>query len=213
MVYQANQTISTTGWYTFTFTTPFVWNGTQNVEVDVCFNNSSYSSSGEVYCFNGYSSRSKYYRCDSCTCGTDDPLTWTCMGYWTTDVPRAVFVMTGAPPSQDCNNNGIPDECDLSAGTSTDLNGNGVPDECEPDCLGDLNCDGVIDFGDINPFVLHLCDFVTWQTTYLGCNPQNGDINCDGTYGQSSFGDINPFVNLVVQCATGCPCPGPISCP
>ena len=31
----------------------------------------------------------------------------------------------------DCNANGIPDECDLTTGTSTDCNGNGIPDECD----------------------------------------------------------------------------------
>jgi thiosulfate dehydrogenase len=34
--------------------------------------------------------------------------------------------------SLDCNTNGIPDECDIAEGTSPDTNGNGVPDECEP---------------------------------------------------------------------------------
>lgn len=62
---------------------------------------------------------------------------------------------------------------------------------------GDLNCDGHVDFGDINPFVLYLSNFATWQATYPNCPPQNGDINGDGTYGQASFGDINPFVALL----------------
>ncbi len=82
----------------------------------------------------------------------------------------------------------------------------------EPGCVGDLNCDGVIDFGDINPFVLYLSNQVAWQGTYPDCPPTNGDINCDGVYGQGSFADINPFVALMTQCGTGCPCPGPISC-
>ena len=51
--------------------------------------------------------------------------------------------------SRDCNNNGIPDECendcncngiddeiDIAGGTSLDCNGNGIPDECERDCNG-----------------------------------------------------------------------------
>jgi hypothetical protein len=80
-------------------------------------------------------------------------------------------------------------------------------------CIGDLNCDGLINFGDINPFVLYLSNFATWQSTYAGCNPANGDINCDGTFGQGAFGDINPFVSVMTQCGTGCPCPGPVSCP
>ena len=80
-------------------------------------------------------------------------------------------------------------------------------------CLGDLNCDGSIDFGDINPFVLYLSNFASWQAANPGCPPANGDINCDGTYGQASFGDINPFVALMTQCGTGCSCPGPTTCP
>jgi len=31
----------------------------------------------------------------------------------------------------DCNDNGIPDDCDIAAGTSLDENDNGIPDECE----------------------------------------------------------------------------------
>ena len=62
-------------------------------------------------------------------------------------------------------------------------------------CTGDLNCDGQIDFGDINPFVQYLANFSAWQTTYAGCPPPNGDINGDGTY--PSFDDINPFVALL----------------
>jgi hypothetical protein len=31
----------------------------------------------------------------------------------------------------DCNDNGVPDDCDIASGTSLDLNGNGIPDECE----------------------------------------------------------------------------------
>jgi hypothetical protein len=80
-------------------------------------------------------------------------------------------------------------------------------------CIGDMNCDGAINFGDINPFVQYLSQFAVWQATYNNCNARNGDINCDGHFGQSSFGDINPFVSLITQCAGGCNCPGPISCP
>jgi hypothetical protein len=114
--------------------------------------------------------------------------------------------------SLDCNVNGIPDECDLVDGTSQDANGNGIPDECEAACIGDLNCDGVVDFGDINPFVVYLSNSSAWQATYPSCDPRVGDMNCDGTYGQWSFGDINPFVNVMTQCGMGCPCPGPVNC-
>ncbi|MCK4658147.1 MAG: carboxypeptidase regulatory-like domain-containing protein, partial [Phycisphaerae bacterium] len=49
-------------------------------------------------------------------------------------------------PNWDCNTNGIPDDCDVLAGTSTDCNANLVPDECEPDC----NDNGVADQCDIS---------------------------------------------------------------
>ena len=53
----------------------------------------------------------------------------------------------------DCNGNGIPDECDLASGTSADCNGNNIPDGCEiaagstPDC----NSNGIPDGCDIDP--------------------------------------------------------------
>jgi aminopeptidase N len=62
---------------------------------------------------------------------------------------------------------------------------------------GDMNCDGTIGFGDINPFVLYLSDNAAWQAANPGCPVQNGDINSDGTYGQAVFSDINPFVALL----------------
>ncbi|MBP7747796.1 MAG: PQQ-dependent sugar dehydrogenase [Phycisphaerae bacterium] len=61
--------------------------------------------------------------------------------------------------------------------------------------VGDLNCDGVINFGDINPFVLYLSNFATWEAAYPGCPAVAGDINNDGNF--PSFADINPFVLLL----------------
>ena len=49
----------------------------------------------------------------------------------------------------DCNGNGVADECDISSGFSQDCPGgpgNGIPDECEPDCQGN----GVADSCDID---------------------------------------------------------------
>jgi hypothetical protein len=74
-------------------------------------------------------------------------------------------------------------------------------------CVGDLNCDGQIDFKDINPFVQYLSNFEAWQNTYPGCNPLNGDINGDGIYGFGSFKDINPFVTLLASAPLPIPCP------
>ncbi|MEW6251846.1 MAG: trypsin-like peptidase domain-containing protein [Planctomycetota bacterium] len=59
---------------------------------------------------------------------------------------------------------------------------------------GDLNCDGRVDFDDINPFVLALADPRGWMAAYPGCRMENGDINADG---HVNFDDINPFVELL----------------
>jgi len=63
-----------------------------------------------------------------------------------------------------------------------------------PFLRGDLNCDGQVGFGDINPFVLRLSNPATYDALYPDCPDANGDINADGTVG---FGDINPFVALL----------------
>ena len=65
-----------------------------------------------------------------------------------------------------------------------------------PFLLGDMNCDGTVNLGDINPFVLAISNPSAWQITFAGCSILNGDINHDGVFG---FGDINPFVTLLSQ--------------
>jgi hypothetical protein len=78
----------------------------------------------------------------------------------------------------------------------------GTPDTLEvrvgpiPLLSGDTNCDGTVDFGDINPFVLLLTAPSAWETGHPGCPMANGDINGDGSV---DFGDINPFVALLVR--------------
>jgi len=62
--------------------------------------------------------------------------------------------------------------------------------------VGDLNCDGVASFADINPFVLRLSNPVAYWTTFPACADSNGDINGDGAV---DFGDISPFVALLSQ--------------
>lgn len=60
--------------------------------------------------------------------------------------------------------------------------------------LGDLNCDGLVNFDDVNPFVLAISDPAAYAVQYPDCNLMNGD--CDGS-GQVDFGDINAFVALL----------------
>ena len=64
------------------------------------------------------------------------------------------------------------------------------------DIVGDANCDGNVDFFDIDPFVTALVGGQSaWEATF-GCDYLTvNDINQDGTV---DFFDIDPFVNLLV---------------
>ncbi|MEW6198473.1 MAG: choice-of-anchor J domain-containing protein [Planctomycetota bacterium] len=69
--------------------------------------------------------------------------------------------------------------------------------QCNPPfAKGDLNCDGNVDFGDINPFVLALTNPAGYAAAFPNCNIMLGDINDDGLV---NFGDINPFVRLLTN--------------
>ncbi len=64
-----------------------------------------------------------------------EPTTAT-LGLFKPGIPSVLFAETVGPPqaAQDCNMNGVPDDEDITLGTSEDCNLNIVPDECEPDC-------------------------------------------------------------------------------
>ena len=64
-----------------------------------------------------------------------------------------------------------------------------------PSLTGDMNCDGVVDFDDINPFVQALSDPSGYQAAYPNCWLINGDCNGDGLV---NFDDINAFVAILV---------------
>ncbi|MHA3774957.1 lamin tail domain-containing protein [Verrucomicrobiota bacterium sgz303538] len=74
-VYQANESISATGWVTFTFATPFIYDGINNLLVDFSFNNSGSSTSGlcRYTATSGYRSLYNYQMNNM----YGDPLLWT----------------------------------------------------------------------------------------------------------------------------------------
>jgi hypothetical protein len=78
--------------------------------------------------------------------------------------------------------------------TSTGQGAGGSVDALPQVAPGDLDCDGVISYGDINPFVLALQSQSAYDTQYPDCNWMNADINHDSVV---SYGDINPFVGLL----------------
>ncbi len=55
-----------------------------------------------------------------------------------------------AAPFDDCNENALPDLCDIEDGTSPDDNANTIPDECEN--LGDADNDTDVDLADYDAF-------------------------------------------------------------
>jgi len=88
-----------------------------------------------------------------------DPLACADPTYITVEISY-----TGGGPN-DCNENGVPDECDIADGTSQDANGNGIPDECE--CPADFDGDGDVDTADL------LILLGAWGTP-------DGDVDGDG---------------------------------
>lgn len=106
------------------------------------------------------------------------------LGLFKPGLPTEVSTSTLGPLLDiiDCNQNTIPDLCDLDCeavgcmppcGTSADCNGNGVPDECEQDC----NENGVADECDI-------ADCPPDDLTCRDCNansvPDECEPDCDG---------------------------------
>jgi photosystem II stability/assembly factor-like uncharacterized protein len=65
---------------------------------------------------------------------------------------------------------------------------------------GDLNCDGYVDFEDIDPFVLAIIGGSVYGEQYPDCNPLLADINGDRS---ADFDDIDPFVECLAN--EGCP--------
>jgi hypothetical protein len=60
--------------------------------------------------------------------------------------------------------------------------------------LGDLNCDGVVNAFDIDPFVVALTDPNGYEAAYPDCDRWRADINGDGAV--NAF-DVDPFVELL----------------
>lgn len=68
---------------------------------------------------------------------------------------------------------------------------------------GDMNCDEVVNGGDIDAFFLALGDPQAYVAQYPNCNIINGDIDGDGAL---NGGDITPFFNCVAgeDCCPSC---------
>jgi subtilisin family serine protease len=99
-VYQANESQGSTGWRTFSFPAPFLYNGTDNLLVDFSHNNSSKTSNGLC----AYSTPGNYrsvYAYSNSTNG--DPLSWTGTTspttHGSTNVPNIQMTICLPPPN------------------------------------------------------------------------------------------------------------------
>ena len=72
-VYRQHENIAVTGWTMFFFDTPFAYNGSNNLMVDLSFNNSAYTTDGLCRVSPTPQSRTVYLRTDS---AFGDPLAW-----------------------------------------------------------------------------------------------------------------------------------------
>lgn len=61
---------------------------------------------------------------------------------------------------------------------------------------GDMNCDGALDFTDIDGFVMALLGETEYREQYRGCAWLNGDMDRDGDV---DFDDIDPFVACLID--------------
>lgn len=80
----------------------------------------------------------------------------------------------------------------------------GDPPPTPQTCAGDMNCDGVVNNFDIDPFVLAVVNPTAYATQFPTCTVLNGDIDHSGAL--TNF-DIDPFVNNITagaqECTTG----------
>ncbi len=88
--YSGTYTVPGTGWRDITLATPMIWDGTSNVIVEVCFANSSYTSTSNVYA-TAMTAMNLHYHADNSTgCGHT-----TINSSYTTPRPNIRF---GQPP-------------------------------------------------------------------------------------------------------------------
>ncbi|MBI5434069.1 MAG: hypothetical protein HZA52_14650 [Planctomycetes bacterium] len=115
--------------------------------------------------------------------------------------------------SGDCNQNGVPDLCDIADGASSDCDANGVPDECDvaAGLLPDCNQNGIADVCDIASGTSTDCDGNgSPDECDYDCNQNGVPDACDVSSGTSSDCDANGVPD---ECELDCNANGiPDSC-
>ena len=126
-----------------------------------------------------------------------------CDGDGTCDADE-IFRCEGDPACGDCNNNCIPDGCDITAGTSKDCNLNGIPDECE--CPGPMVYISNTDSDQV--WVVDMATAAVVAVVPVGSDPRGIDISPDNSrvyvanrfdLDRGSVSVIDTATNTVVQ--------------
>lgn len=179
IVYEANESIASTGWWMFNFSRPFRYNGVDNLMVDFSYDNSNFSSNGRCRVSTPGGIRSAYASTDNSFYG--DPLDWSGTTlptvYGSGNVPN-VRLMFCSVLGVDFNSDGIPNFCDFSyfSGAWKDANCS------DPDWCGgrDLNRDGIVDIDDLRTFDF----FWLWPAA---------DLDMDGVVRMQDLGGLGEF--------------------
>lgn len=97
---------------------------------------------------------------------------------------------------------GTADNPNIAAYDNLHVDDASIPfDPCsDTNVAADMNCDGLVNNFDIDPFVLALSDAEAYEAAFPDCDVSNADVNGDGLV--NNF-DIDPFVACVAN--GGCP--------
>ncbi len=158
-VYQGTEPAGSTGWRTFTFQVPFVYNGTQNLLVDFSFDNTYATSDGWCYVSGtGEEIRSRMHRANS---NEGDPLDWTWAGWYSWYVPniKLISTVTAEVVPGDISRNCRVDMPDVGLLAAAWLSEAEQP-EYRQECDISPTMDGVIDLVDFAVLVEN------WLTSY-----------------------------------------------
>lgn len=111
-----------------------------------------------------------------------------------TDDPSWISVSDLDLTANDCNGNGVVDDCEIASGITSDCNQNGVPDECEPDDDKDgvpNECDR---FGDFDADTdIDLDDYASLQACMLASGPGENSIavECSEAFDSDLDSDVD----------------------
>lgn len=186
----------TTGWNMFNFINPFTWNGTDNLVVETCFNNSGFSTNAIVECTNsglGTGTWSRWIRADNSTvCST---TTSTSTSTSTRPNMRFGWIPPSTAPTSITGTNTI-----CSGGSTTLTTSGGSLGTDAVDLWSSGSC---LDHVYFNPWWVNNFTSGSQQTTFNSTT--SGTLNVTSTGGDPyihmpSLGSFNPntyrYVNV-----------------